>query len=114
MQTLQSIVSRFSRIYVIVDALDELNNSKQVSQDLLANIHTLRSSHHINVMTTARQMPSSTLNNPDFLHVKIRAIPEDVRKYVYGHMKDLSSFVQTDQNLQDAIADAIVDTVDGM
>lgn len=114
MHTLQSVVSQFSRTYVIIDALDELNTREQVHQDLLTHIHTLRSSHHINVMTTARQMPSLTLNNPDFLHVKIRASPEDVRKYVYGHMKDLSSFVQKDQDLQDAIADAIVDAVDGM
>ena len=48
------------------------------------------------------------------MFLEIRASNEDITKYVYGRMSDLAISVQNDPRLQEAIANSIVDNVDGM
>ena len=109
-----SSMSRFSRINLIVDALDELWNTGQVRQNLIGRLRSLQDLHHFSLMTTSRYIPYLILDFSQPLHVDVQASPEDIRKYVEGHVLDLPSCVRKDPRLQESIASAIVDAVEGM
>ncbi|KAF6219464.1 hypothetical protein HO133_003931 [Letharia lupina] len=109
-----SSMARLSRVYVILDALDELGNAGQVRQTLIGRLRPLQDLHHFNLMTTSRYIPSLALNFHHPLCMDVRASPEDIRRYVEGHTSDLPKCVRESTGLQEAIATAIVDSVEGM
>ncbi|KAG4256535.1 hypothetical protein FPRO03_14024 [Fusarium proliferatum] len=48
------------------------------------------------------------------LSIEIRASPDDVARYLEGHIEQLPSFVQQDRQLQEEITTGISEAVDGM
>ena len=109
-----SSMALLSRVYLIVDALDELGNAGQVRQTLIGRLRLLQDLHHFNLMTTSRYIPSLALDFHQPLCMDIRASTEDVRRYVEGHILDLPSCVRKNLGLQETIISAIVDAVEGM
>lgn len=109
-----SSMASLSRLYLIVDALDELGNSGQVRQTLIGRLRLLQDLHHFNLMTTSRYIPSLALDFHRPLCIDVRASPEDIRRYVEGHISVLKNCVKKDLELQVTIASAIVDAVEGM
>ncbi len=108
------ITSDFRQTYVVVDALDELPVSHQGRQILLANLRSLQKIQNVNFMMTSRFVPQIDHELQDSLFLEIRASNEDIKKYVYGHICDLTTSAQNNSTLQDDIANSIVDVVDGM
>ena len=109
-----SSMARLSRVYVILDALDELGDAGQVRQTLIERLRPLQDLHQFNLMTTSRYIPSLDLNFHHPLCMDVRASPEDIRRYVEGRTSDLPKCVRESTGLQEAIATAIVDSVEGM
>lgn len=109
-----SSMTPLSGFYLIVDALDELGNVGHVRQTLIGRLGTLHDLHHFNLLTTSRYIPSLTLEFHQPLCLDIRASPEDIRRYVEGHISDLPHCVRNNMVMQEAIANAIVDAVKGM
>ena len=103
-----------SRLYLIVDALDELGDAGQVRQNLIGRLRSLQDLYHFNLMTTSRYIRSLALEFHQPLCIDVRASPEDIRRYVEGHISDLPNCVRTNLRLQKTIASAIVDVVEGM
>ena len=108
-----SMVS-LSRIFLIVDALDELGNTGKVRQSFIQHLRQLQDLHHFNLMTTSREIPNLALDFQQPRCMDLRANPGDIRKYVQGHIGNLSSCVENNASLQETIASTIVDSVDGM
>lgn len=113
-EMLESSMGRLSRVHLIVDALDELGHAGQVRQTFIGRLRRLQDLHHFNLMTTSRYIPSLALEFHQPLSMDIRASPEDIRRYVRGHIADLAKCVRRDLGLQETIANAIVDVVEGM
>ncbi|KAL9076997.1 MAG: hypothetical protein Q9161_000630 [Pseudevernia consocians] len=111
---LKILLAEFRQAYVIVDALDELPASHQVRQILLTNLRSLQKAHKINFMMTSRFIPQIDHELPASMFLEIRASNEDIKRYVYGHMSDLTTSAQNNSKLQEAIANTIVDVADGM
>ncbi len=107
-------MSSFSRIYLIVDALDELGNGGQVRQHLIGRLRSLQDLHPFSLMTTSRYIPSLALDFHQPLCMDIQASPEDIERFVEGHISDLPNCVRRTMGLQEVITSAIVDAVDGM
>ena len=109
-----SSIAPLSRIFLIVDALDELGNTGQVRQSLIHYLRKLQDLHQFNLMTTSREIPYLALDFHQPRCMELRANPGDVRKYVEGHIGNLSKCVQKNASLQETIANTIVNSVDGM
>ena len=107
-------MAAFSRLYLVVDALDELGNAGQIRQTLIDRLRSLQYVHHFSLMTTSRHIPSLALDFDQPLSMEIKASSEDVRRYVEGHISDLPICVRKNPGLQETIASAIVDAVEGM
>lgn len=111
---LQSVASLYSRVFVVVDALDECQIEGGCRARFLQEIFSLSAKCGSNVFATSRFIPEIMDKFNDTARVEIRASPEDVRRYVDGHISQLSSFVSRSPELQTEIKDGIVKVVDGM
>ena len=102
------------RIYLIVDALDELGDAGQVRQTFIGRLRPLQDRLHINLMITSRYIPSLALEFHQPFCIDVRASSEDIRRYVQGHISDLANCVRKNLGLQETIANSIDDVAQGM
>ncbi|KAJ7364164.1 ankyrin repeat-containing domain protein [Mycena albidolilacea] len=107
-----SVVAKWSRVFIVVDALDEYPEDERMI--LLKRLTTMGST--VNVMLTSR--PHITLPSLRYTtNLEIRAPDEDIRKYVdqriQAHSR-LSLHVQTSPELREQIITTILKSVDGM
>jgi hypothetical protein len=103
-----------SRVFIIVDALDECQVSSGCRAILLSEMVNLRTKCGANVFATSRLIPEITEKFDGSTSLKIRASAEDVQRYVDGHISHLPSFVERSPDLQEEIKTEIVRAVDGM
>ena len=111
---LQTSLSAFSQIYMVVDAVDELSANDHVRQNLLSSLSLLQKAHSLNFLVTSRFIPHVTKELHDPPCLIVRASDEDVRRYVRGHITDLANSVLKNSQLQSIIEDSIASAVDGM
>jgi hypothetical protein len=113
-RALQSVASMYSRVFIVVDALDECQESDGCRSRLLLKVFNLQTKARANVFVTSRFIPEITEKFEGSTILKIRARDEDVRSYLDGHMITLPSFIREDPNLRGEIKTKIVDAVEGM
>ncbi|TVY81572.1 putative ankyrin repeat protein [Lachnellula suecica] len=111
---LRSEASRFSRVFIVVDALDECINSHDSRDILGSSLLDLSSSANVNVLITSRFIPGVTYAFENCNQLEIRAEVEDVKTYVQGNITRMPKFVLRNNELQDTIIEAIANAVDGM
>ena len=114
LEMLKHSIARLTRVYLIVDALDELGNAGQVRQNFIGRLRLVQDLYHVNLMTTSRHIPSLAQDFQNSFCMDIRASPGDIKKYVQGHISDLANCVKKDSGLQEAIANSIANVVEGM
>ena len=112
--TLQSVASIYSRVIIIVDALDECQVSDGCRATFLAEIFNLQTKTGANLFMTSRPIPEITVRFKRSISLEIRASEEDVRRYLEGHMSKLPTFVGRSSDIQEEIKTSIVKAVDGM
>jgi hypothetical protein len=113
-KTLHSVVSSYSRAFIIVDALDECQISNHDCKRFLSEIFILQAKTGANLFATSRFIPEITKEFEGSVSLEIRASNQDVQRYLDGHMLRLPSFVLHRLDLQEEIKTKIVEAVDGM
>ncbi|KAK2747592.1 hypothetical protein FQN55_004946 [Onygenales sp. PD_40] len=113
-QSLHSIAGLFSRIYVVIDAMDECQPSIDDLDDIIPSIFKLQSDTRMNILVTSRVIPEITRWFETSVKLDIRAIDSDVRKYLDAHLLKLRPFVRRDSKLQEEIKTKIIGSIDGM
>lgn len=113
-RALQSVAAMYSRVFIIIDALDECRTSDGRGSRLLSEIFTLQSRCGVNIFATSRFIPEIMEKFTGSISLEIRASKQDVRSYIDGHISRLPSFVGRDLDLQEEIKVRIIDAVDGM
>lgn len=113
-RSLQAVTTLYSRVFLIVDALDECQLFDGCRQTLLPEIFSLQANQGVNLFATSRSIPEITTKFQGNLLLEIRANKDDIERYLEAHMRHLSSFDDWNQQLQDEIKVAIADAVDGM
>jgi len=111
-KTLQSVAALYSRVFVVIDALDECHVADRAR--LLPEIFKLQAKCGANVFATARHMPEIIDEFKGAISLEIRASENDVRRYVDGCISLLPSFVRHSLDLQEEIKTGITEAVDGM
>ena len=113
-EILQFEVGRFSKVFVVLDALDECINSHDTRDVLTSSLRGLISKTQVNLLVTSRFIPETTNVFQACPQLEIRAEVEDVKSYVEGNLSRLPKFVLRNIDLQNTIVDAIAKAVDGM
>jgi Cdc6-like AAA superfamily ATPase len=113
-RALQSVAAMYSRVFIIVDALDECQASDGCRARFLSEIFTLQAKARANLFATSRHISNIEKAFKRSTLIEIRASEEDVRRYLDGHVLRLPGFVTRSPDLQEEIKAAIVKAVDGM
>ena len=113
-RALQLVATMYSRVFVVIDALDECQVSHDCRTTFLLELFSLQAKCGANLFATSRFIPEITDNFRGSMSLEIRASEHDVRRYVDGHMSSLPSFVRRSPDLQEEIKTETVNAVDGM
>lgn len=117
LSSLRSVATTiYSRVFIIVDALDECQVSDSGRTKFLEAILNLQAEckTRINIFVTSRFIPEIKERFTDAIQREIVAHPDDVRRYLDGHIQGLPRCVRQSPDLQDEIKDRISNSVDGM
>jgi Cdc6-like AAA superfamily ATPase len=113
-RALQFVAAIYSRVFIVIDALDECQVSDGCRSRFLSEIFNLQAKCGANIFATSRFVPEITEKFNGSTLLEICASNEDVRKYLKGHMSKLPSFVSHNIDLQEEIMTEIAQAVDGM
>lgn len=127
-KTLQVLISQYSRVFVVIDGLDECQIAGGCRKDFLAQMIDLQAECGTSVFATSRFLLDITEKfddgdkkcNKSSIHfvgnkqIEVRANMEDIKRYLDGHMQQLPSVVQKSPQLQLEIKTRIAEAVDGM
>jgi NACHT domain len=113
-RALQSVAVMYSRVIIVVDALNECQASDGCRARLLSEIFGLKAKCGANIFATSRFIPEITDKFEGSISLEICASSEDVRRYLDGHMFRLPGFVGRSPELQEEIKSKIIQSVHGM
>ena len=113
-EVLKAECDSWSRIYIIIDALDECSEKDATRQILVKGLLSLQSSKRINILVTSRPIPSILCNLEVWERLEIRADSEDIHRYLLGQMDRFSKRILAEKDLQAKIISEIIDAADGM
>jgi hypothetical protein len=113
-KTLQFVATMYSRVFIIIDALDECRVSDGSRITFLSEIFNLKAACQGSIFATSRDIPDIMTKFQGSIQLEIRARPQDVQMYLEGHMSQLPGCVQRSLELQNEIKAAIIEAVDGM
>ena len=112
-EVLHSIITDYSRTFIIIDALDEYQVSDG-RRKFLSEVFNLQAKAGANLFATSRFIPEIMTEFEGSVLLEIRASDEDVQRYLDGHISLLPSFVLRCLDLQEEIKTEIIKAVDGM
>jgi hypothetical protein len=114
-KVLHSVVAGYSRIFILIDALDEYQGFDRSRKKFLAEIFDLQAKTRANLFITSRFIPE-ILNEfgGKSIWLEIRARNKDMERYIDGHISMLLSCVLRSYDLQLRIKTEIIEAVDGM
>ncbi len=113
-EVLQSTIQLYSRVFIVVDALDECQFPNEVCRSFLSELFNLQAKAKVNLFVTSRFIPDIEKGFEVSVILEIRATKEDVQRYLDGHMSRLPRCVSQNHILQEEIAFGIINAVDGM
>ncbi|KAH0556934.1 hypothetical protein GP486_005273 [Trichoglossum hirsutum] len=111
--TLQAVAGLYSRVFVIVDALDECQTIGGCRVKFLLEIFSLQAKTGANLFTTSRIDDETAKLFDSGLSLEIRASGEDTEKYLNSQMSFLQPDI-LDDDIRDLIRREIVQAIDGI
>ncbi|KAK5988600.1 Receptor-interacting serine/threonine-protein kinase 4 [Cladobotryum mycophilum] len=112
--SLQSVAKLYSRVFIIVDALDECQTADRQRKIFLSNIFNIQARCGVNLLATSRFIPDIVDLFTGCVFLEIRADRSDVDNYLESHLESLPSLVQQDLALREEIKTEILEAVNGM
>ncbi|CAG9991613.1 unnamed protein product [Clonostachys byssicola] len=113
----QIVLGSFSRAFVIVDALDECQNSDASRDRFLNAFFDMQASTGVNIFLTSRTIPeieNMLREERGALKLEIVAEQDDMKKYIRGRMSELPEFIRNDLTLRQEIIMGISSSAKGM
>ena len=107
------ITRRFSKSFILMDALDECIEPKVLTR-LLEEILDLQKHQHISIFATSRSLPDILTKFSASMTLRIHADDADARAYLKNNMVSLAACVRRNADLQARIIAAIVQAAGGM
>jgi predicted ATPase len=114
LKALRHAASTFSKVFIIVDALDECQVSDGCRTELLSELFDLQAKYQTNLFATSRFLPENDETFKSSIRLEIRASEQDVQKYLDGHLSLLPKFVRDNPELKNEVKCEITKAVDGM
>ncbi|KAI9777778.1 MAG: hypothetical protein M1839_008573 [Geoglossum umbratile] len=115
LKELGSVVRLYSKVFIIIDALDEYQTLIDDRRLFLRSIFNLQAHAHVNIFTTSRFIPEIEQQFEKCKRMEIRAQHDDILRYLDGRIPYLlRSQISKYYELQVLIRREVVKAVDGM
>ncbi|RSL40354.1 hypothetical protein CEP54_016142 [Fusarium duplospermum] len=114
MTCLPSVVGLLSKVYIVVDALDELQVSRDHRSVFLKQLLAMQESTGVKILATSRKIPDIQNYFKDCITCEIAADEGDIQHYVEDQLQHMPDFVQSDATLRDKIQTTISQNTRGM
>ncbi|KAI0885923.1 uncharacterized protein GGS22DRAFT_188212 [Annulohypoxylon maeteangense] len=114
-ELLQSVVHSFSKVFVIVDALDECSDTDDVRSTWITELRKLQ--HRMSILVTSRPIPDLEELLKDSIRITIEASSTDIRNYLQQRIESTSSMkkhLADEPALRETIISLILQKVKGM
>lgn len=111
---LQDALAHYSTVHIVVDALDECQDSDGTRRQFLAKLRDLQAGRDVRVMATSRFIPEIVDAFDKALELEVHASKGDVKRFVTGQLYRLPECIRRDPALQEIVEEKIVEAVDGM
>jgi hypothetical protein len=111
---LMSVASRYEKVFLVVDALDEFDASERVK--LVSRLFEIQQSGKIDlrVLATSRTIPDIMSQFEDAQRLEVQASEEDIRRYLKGKIFEFPPFVRTNEKLLEDIIAKVSEAVKGV
>ena len=110
-RALQFVVEKYSRVFLVVDALDECQTSDDCRRVFLSQLFDLQKKCLVNIFATARPIPEIT-ERFNGISLEIHAHESDVRRFLEGRISRAESKLLKEH--EEEIKNRITEVVDGM
>lgn len=110
---LQAAIACFSKIYLVIDALDEC--AERTRDILFAELRKMRP--YISILITSRHSFSDHYDSESALRLEIEANVLDIRNYLEARLLEsrrLQAHIKENRNLHEIIMSGIIDKAKGM
>lgn len=109
-----SVIATYSRVFIVIDALDECQATDGSRSRFLSEIFNLQLKSGASIFATSRFISDITDRFKGNINLEIRASDEDVGRHLDGNISKLPAFVGRNQDLQNKIKTAVIKAADGM
>lgn len=113
-ETFQLVASSYSRVFIVVDALDECDDTDNSRTKLLDELFSMQSKIGLNLFVTSRFIKSIEKRFKGLPSVEIRPSHGDIFNFLDRHMSQLPDFVEGNKDLQSEIKTEIEVAIEGM
>ncbi|KAL6803985.1 ankyrin repeat-containing domain protein [Trichoderma sp. SZMC 28012] len=113
-EAMRSICLLYSKVFIVIDALDECQTADGCRKYLLSTLFKLQEETNANFFATSRNIPEILEAFKQSSFLEISAKDEDVQKYLARNMGRLPSFVLRSLELQKEINTIISEISSGM
>lgn len=111
---LRTVAKLFSRVYLVVDALDEWQNTEGDRSSMLNELLVLQAETYLNLFATSRPVGDVKKYFSGLPAIDISASHEDIALYVQGHQNLLPAFVIQTPGLLETIKETLSEASQGM
>lgn len=113
-RALQMVIISYSRVFIIVDALDECEASLANRGGFLSDIFTLQTKSGASIFATSRFNQDIEKVFHGSLRLEIRAARVDIEEYLNRRLLSFRRLISEDLPLREEIKSKIADSADGM
>ncbi|KAM0158771.1 hypothetical protein ACHAPG_003947 [Botrytis cinerea] len=111
---LKSVIDLYSKVFIVIDALDECQMADGCRMDFLSEVFHLQETCQLSLFATSRHIPDIEEMFDNSMRLEIRASDTDVERYLDGRMSQLPGYVRNSKDLQNEIKSKIIKAIDGM
>jgi DNA-binding MarR family transcriptional regulator len=111
---LHSVLANYSKVYVVLDALDECPEQNRTRNLLLEICRNLQRQTGLRLMVTSRQISDILEEFEDAPLIEVRANNSDLKRFVMGNVDRFAKFVRLNTDLQDLVQNRVIEAADGM
>ncbi|KAJ5744091.1 hypothetical protein N7533_008961 [Penicillium manginii] len=113
-EALLSTVKIYSKVFIVIDALDECHIPDGRLSRFLSEVFYLQKKSAVNVLATSRPIPEIEMKFQGHPSKNISASEEDIRKYIDNNLTRIPSFALEYPTLQELIKTEIVAAAGGV
>lgn len=106
---LSAVVGKYSRVFIVIDALDECQTTRGCRADLISEAHNLQANNGINIFITSTCFQGIGDKFEGIASIPLRDhLLSDRWTYIQNHVSELPQFIAEDTELQNEIKATII------